>query len=531
MNNADTKKIKVLAYLRKSTEDNKEGEARRQKNSIEYQREVVKEIAERNNLEIVRYFEDSKTGYKAFQREGFDKMLEFFREQKHEGVVKGIVCSEHNRLARNFGDGGLLLWYLQDGLINTIYTHDKIFTNSASDQMMLAINFAMSKHSSDETSWRTKRTWSHRAHTEGQPPNQHLAGYKYTGEKGKRFWTVDKKNAPIVKEMFERFATGEYTVSEIFDYAVSEGLTSPKSKKTYDSEKSIRGLLKKKEYTGIFMYEGEEIKGKYPPLISSELFYKVQEVLSGTAHPKTQGKNEYAYTGLVKCGVCGGNMSGTIRKGITYYRCLHRYEPCKSNKGQRPSYLRETLIDEEITELLLKIQVSDKQFNKLIPYVSDFFEDEKSKYRYEIIQLKGKLTEAQRNLDFYNKELFTIKRVPEKERDKDWLMDKEGLEGLRENAHQEKEMYERQISKAENLKDTVPTLMFNFLKGIKIVGSRFKTASPSNKRQIVDTLCANFKWNGKELSWEWKKPYHLLTNSNEKGRWLRDQDSNLEPNG
>ena len=70
MNNADTKKIKVLAYLRKSTEDNKEGEARRQKNSIEYQREVVKEIAERNNLEIVRYFEDSKLGIKLFKEKG-----------------------------------------------------------------------------------------------------------------------------------------------------------------------------------------------------------------------------------------------------------------------------------------------------------------------------------------------------------------------------------------------------------------------------------------------------------------------------
>lgn len=65
-------------------------------------------------------------------------------------------------------------------------------------------------------------------------------------------------------------------------------------------------------------------------------------------------------------------------------------------------------------------------------------------------------------------------------------------------------------------------MMFNFLESIKTVGARFKSASPSNKRAIVDTLCENFKWDGEKLSWEWKKPYHMLTDSDEKGDWLRE---------
>jgi hypothetical protein len=32
-------------------------------------------------------------------------MCELLDEQGSEGEIKGIVCSEHNRLARNFGDG------------------------------------------------------------------------------------------------------------------------------------------------------------------------------------------------------------------------------------------------------------------------------------------------------------------------------------------------------------------------------------------------------------------------------------------
>ena len=49
-NNNPQKKQRVYAYLRKSTEDNAEGETRKQKNSLDNQRRVVDEIAEKNNL-------------------------------------------------------------------------------------------------------------------------------------------------------------------------------------------------------------------------------------------------------------------------------------------------------------------------------------------------------------------------------------------------------------------------------------------------------------------------------------------------
>ena len=63
--------------------------------------------------------------------------------------------------------------------------------------------------------------------------------------------------------------------------------------------------------------------------------------------------------------------------------------------------------------------------------------------------------------------------------------------------------------------------MISFLESLKLVSSRFKSASPSNKRQIVETFCANFEWDGEKLSWDWKDPYHIVTNCKEKGNWLR----------
>ena len=72
-------------------------------------------------------------------------MLSYLKAHKDE--IDGIVCTEISRLVRNFADGGMLLWYMQSGIVKRIYTPSKIFTNSSSDQMMVAIELAMSKKS------------------------------------------------------------------------------------------------------------------------------------------------------------------------------------------------------------------------------------------------------------------------------------------------------------------------------------------------------------------------------------------------
>lgn len=520
-NNNPQKKQRVYAYLRKSTEDNAEGETRKQKNSLDNQRRVVDEIAEKNNLRIVRYFKDSETGYKAYIRKDFNEMIKHFREQGKEGDIKGIVCSEHNRLARNFGDGGLILWFLQDGLIKNIYTHDKIFTDSASDQMMLAINFAMAKLSSDETSFRSKLT-HHRIAGLGQPPSRHLPGYKYKGEEGARYWVVDHKNAEIVKDMFERLASGKYSVSEIYEYSRTKGLVSAKTWKPYSSEKPIRDLLQRKEYIGVFEYEGEEKTGEYPTFIEEELFYKAQEILSGTSHPKSKDTGEYAYSkGLIRCAVCGGPMSGSLAKGHVYYRCPNRNEPCKSNKSIRPGYLKESLIDKVVVEAFKKIQISKEKQKDLQLKMTDWFEDEKSGLRSELVILKGQLSRAEETFELRAQEYTEIKFLPKRKREEDWKIDLEGARKLRNSAHYKVKNLENIVRKQEEILESLPDKMIGLLTNIQEVGKRFEVASPSNKRSIMETLCANLLWDGKKLSWDWKKPYNILTNSDEKGNWLR----------
>ncbi len=516
-----SKRMKVFAYIRKSTEENQEGESKKQLNSLEYQKAAVEETAIRNNLEIVKIFKDSKTAYKAYVRDDFNKMMDAFDQDGVDGEIKGIICSEHSRLARNFADGGLVLWYLQSGLIERIYTYDKMFTNSADDQMMLAISFAMDKHASDETGFRMRRAWDIRA-SQGQPPNTRLPGYRYVGEKGKKVWQIVPRVAPLIKEMFQEYATGKYNLQEITDCMFSRGLVSPMTKRKY-SKNSVLGLLKNIAYTGVFYHKGEKVHGEYIPIIDSELFYKVQEVLNNKAHTKISVGNDYAYSGgLIRCAVCGGNMSGTVKKGITYYRCLNRIEPCKSEKDKRPSYLREDTIDEKISEVLKKVEISNKEFEKIAGYVNLLFEDEKTKYISNLRKLTIQKKEAEGELGEITRNLLEHRRLAKEKRDDIWKDEENGYLCLIRDSNERVNMLKRSMEIIEEIKNKLPGMMFDFLDAIKTAGSRFYESSPENKRMIVRTLCANLVWDGENIVWKWKEPYHILTNSAEKINWLRE---------
>lgn len=82
-NNTSIEKKGVVAYVRKSSEENKEGEAKKQLNSMEYQKRFVDETIKRYGLKLLHSpFEDKKSGYEAFQRDGFQEMLNYIEEHK-----------------------------------------------------------------------------------------------------------------------------------------------------------------------------------------------------------------------------------------------------------------------------------------------------------------------------------------------------------------------------------------------------------------------------------------------------------------
>ena len=84
---------KVVGYTRVSTEEQVDGA------SLENQNRAIRNYAERNNMEIIEWFEDPGVSAKTANRPGLQKLLEFCKE--HKGEIDHVVVYNISRISRN----------------------------------------------------------------------------------------------------------------------------------------------------------------------------------------------------------------------------------------------------------------------------------------------------------------------------------------------------------------------------------------------------------------------------------------------
>ena len=131
---------------------------------------------------------------------------------------------------------------------------------------------------------------------------------------------VDKERAPIIKKLFEEYATGSHSLQSIWYKARELGLTSKEKnhyknspnfgKRTFISRNQIETILKNPFYYGMMRVKGKLMPHRYEPIISKALFDKVQEVFASKSREVFSHEQEYkaiqfAFRGLIKCETCG----------------------------------------------------------------------------------------------------------------------------------------------------------------------------------------------------------------------------------
>ena len=219
---------------------------------------------------------------------------------------------------------------------------------------MLNIMFGQSKYYVDSLSENTKRGLREKVRR-GEFPSHAPIGYLNDYRTKKII--VDRERAPLVKKVFQMYATGEETLDTLRQFLGECGVCSGKAKLVGRS--FVSRLLSNPIYYGHFLYAGEVHEGKHEPIISKDLFDRADAVLNrrwrhspteNTAQPK-------AFTGLLRCASCGMMITAERKEkhqkngnthSYTYYRCT------KKNKTQPCSqpFIREEVLDVEITALL-----------------------------------------------------------------------------------------------------------------------------------------------------------------------------------
>ncbi len=186
--------------------------------------------------------------------------------------------------------------------------------------------------------------------------------YKEGNDKG---WKLDKQKALVVKHIFEWYATGKYSLTQIASMAFAEGLSgkisSKKSVATKLRKQAVSNLLTNPFYIGEARYGNTTYKHKYPKLISKELFNKCQQVFNQRTH-KTEAKSKdikSPFVGLVREHTTNKLFTPYDTKGFVYLK-----SPIKGVKD-----LKESVIDMHILRMLKQLsnnpQLSDQLSHEL----------------------------------------------------------------------------------------------------------------------------------------------------------------------
>jgi DNA invertase Pin-like site-specific DNA recombinase len=363
-------KVKYCLYARKSTESEE-----RQILSIDSQIKEMLQLADREGLEVVTMKRESHSAKETGQRPVFNEITEELKQGKYNGILTWAP----DRISRNAGDLGKIVDLMDGGNLQDIRTFSQRFSNSPNDKFMLMILCGQAKLENDNRGINVKRGLRTRVEM-GLWPTIPPTGYLTQKQMDKKCHViVDPDRAPIIKKMFEKVADDKWSGRK-----VQQWLKFELNFKTVGNKNLALGniyrTLQNHFYYGTFEFpkdSGNWYQGKHQPIISKELFNRVQEQLK--RDNIVRQSKEFAFTKLMVCGKCGSGISaeekykqlkdGTVAKYI-YYGCgRSKDRTCKN------PYLREEELVEQLVKILNEIDVNQtglqvkfeeelKRFNK-----------------------------------------------------------------------------------------------------------------------------------------------------------------------
>lgn len=206
-------KPKYFLYARKSTEDDD-----RQVMSIEAQLFELRELARKENLEILEEFQESKSA-KTPGREVFGEM--FAKIEKLDGV--GILAWHPDRLARNSIDGGRVIYAVDTRKVVSLRFPTFWFEPTPQGLFMLQVAFGQSKYYSDNLSDNIKRGVRQKLRR-GEWLN--LAPFGYTNNQKVRNIEPHPTNARVVALAFQEYAKGSHTFISLAQFLADLGVVT-----------------------------------------------------------------------------------------------------------------------------------------------------------------------------------------------------------------------------------------------------------------------------------------------------------------
>lgn len=310
--------LRVTYYARVSSESDE------QLNSLSNQIQYYEDFIRKNEAWtfVPGYIDEGLSGISTKRRENFNRMIDEAAEDKFDLVI----TKEISRFARNTLDSIRYTRQLLSNGVGVFFQNDNINTFDDDSELRLSIMSSIAQDELRKLSSRVKFGHQQAIKDSVVLGNSRIFGYK----KDNKRLVIDEPQAEMVRQLFELYATDEYSMKQlerlfweqgyrnlngnkIAHSTMSNMISNPKYKGYYVGNKVriVDMFTKKQKFLPpeewiMFKDETGEI---VPAIVSEELWEQANEVLRRRSEDvkNRQGVCNHAnlFTGKIYCTNCG----------------------------------------------------------------------------------------------------------------------------------------------------------------------------------------------------------------------------------
>lgn len=327
--------LRVTFYARVSTE--KDAQLNSLDNQVSYYSDMIKNNPHWEYVE--GYVDEGLSAISTNKRENFHRMV----DDGIKGEFDLIITKEITRFARNTLDS---IQYTRELLRNGVaifFQNDNINTLDEDSELRLTIMSSIAQDELRKLSSRIKFGHQQAIKNGVVLGNSRIFGYKKENKK----LVIDEEEAPMVRELFELYATNEYSMKQIENIFFEKGYRNHNGKKI--AHTTMSNMISNPKYKGYYVGNKVKVidmftkKQKFlppedwvmfkdetgeivPAIVSEELWDKANDILTRRSNDvkNRQGKCNHGnlLTGKMICTHCA----------TSYYR-----RDSKDRQGQRNS--------------------------------------------------------------------------------------------------------------------------------------------------------------------------------------------------
>ena len=443
--------------------------------SLAAQRDACMRLVADRGWMLAGEFCDAGESGRTTDRPQFQAMLDLLKQDQS---IRYLVVHKLDRLARNIEDHVMVKATLRKHKVALVSATEN-FEDSASGQMVEGIMAVLAQFYSANLAQEVKKGLRAKLESGGWP---HMAPLGYVNQRreaaGRSEAIVirDESQAHLVRQAFELYSTGQYTLDRLHTEMTKRGLRNKRG--GIIARSKLAELLHNKFYVGAMVWQGVEYPGNHEPIVSRELFNRVQEQMSSNTTPGSrERKHSHHLRGTIYCDSCGARMTTLFAKGrggiYQYFFCIGRAQK-RTNCAQK--YVDVATVEDQIANALERVDFDSMDKDRIRKGLRDeivvLSRDSESSTKLWKKRLHQLANERKKVMDAYLASAITV----------------EDLKQHQSRINSETGYGEGQLALAKIKSEQVVELIDRAVDVIDRIPSAYRAASPGLRRKFNAAL-------------------------------------------